>query len=57
MQLPELAKFEAQRSAKEVHLACNLNESPKRDPLQGNRMSAAESIQVKPVSMVRADHC
>ena len=56
MQLPELAKFEAQRSAGEVHVARHLNQGPKCNPLKRNRMSTPERIKVDSVTMIRANH-
>jgi hypothetical protein len=56
MQLPELAKFEAQWSAGEVHLARYLNQGPERDSLQRHRMATPERIQVDAVAVIRANH-
>jgi hypothetical protein len=56
MQLPELAKLEAQRSAGEMHLARHLNQGPECDPLQRHRMATSERVQVNAVAVIRANH-
>ena len=56
MQLSEMAKFEAQRSAREVHLTRHLNQAPECDPLQRHRVATPECIQVDAMAVIRADH-
>ena len=55
-QLFQLAKFEAQRSAGEVHLARHLNQGSKCDSVQRHRMATSERIQVDAVAVIRANH-
>ena len=55
-QLTEMVKFEAQRSAGEVHLARHLNQGPECDPLQRHRMATSERVQVNAVAVIRANH-
>ena len=57
MQALEVTKFEAQRSADEMHLARYLDQGPERGPFQRHRMAAPERVQVDAVAVIRADHC
>ena len=56
IQLPEVAKFEAQRSAGELHLARHLDQGPERGPFQRYRMATPERVQVDAVAVIRANH-
>src|SRR3974390_1152143 len=56
-QAPEVTKFEAHRSADEMHLACDLDQRPERGPFQRHRMATPERVQVDAVAVVRANHC
>ena len=55
-QVLQVAKFEAQRSAGEVHLARHLNQRPECDPLQRHRMATPQRVQVDSVAVIRAIH-
>ena len=56
MQLRELTKFEAQRSAGEVHLARHLNQRSQGDPLQRYRMATPERVKIDAVAVIRTNH-
>src|SRR5262245_16804394 len=56
LQPPEIGHFEAQRSAREVHLARHLDEGPECDPLQRYRVLTAKSIKINAVPVIGANH-
>src|SRR5262245_64302563 len=56
LQPPEMGHFEAERPAREMHLARDLNEGPECDPLERYRMLAAKGIKIDAVPVIGADH-
>src|SRR5215813_12840143 len=53
----EVAKFEAHRSADQIHLARYLDQGPERGPFQRHRMATPERVQVDATAVIRANHC
>ena len=56
VQLPKVVKFEAHRSAGELHLARHLNQGPECHAFQRYRMATPERVQVDAVPVIRANH-
>src|SRR6476661_5378902 len=56
VQLPKVVKFEAYRSAGELHLARHLDQRPERDPFQRYRIATPKGVQIDAVAVIRANH-
>jgi len=56
LQLSEVTKLEAQRSARKLHLGRHLNHGLERNPFQRHRMATPERVQVDAVAVVGTNH-
>jgi hypothetical protein len=56
VQLLEVVKFEAHRSAGELHLARHLNHGSECDAFQRYRMATPKRVQIYTMPVIRANH-